>query len=220
MGDVYDSILDSDDDNCRDIGTDTPISSITDDDLDYTVSNKTYRVEFDRPIDIVTHALHTPNCIHSTGWRCTQHFVDFSVNIFKQNVWMLMTRELDADRVMDMVESKFGVRPRKVTVVNITVMVRLPVTLNLESLHDNLSGGVSMQDILNGTKRSNEDFYFMDKQKFPALIAKPNKNDVTVMELYTTGAMNITGMKKNEQIADAIAYIKDRIVPNIRVPLG
>lgn len=180
--------------------------------IDYKVSNKTYRVEFASPIDIFEHAISTKNCILNANWRCTQHFGRFSVNIFKRNVWMLMTRVMDADMVSKMVEEKFNKVPVKITVVNITIMVKLGTHLSLEMLHDALSGG-GMMDILNGN--SNESFYFMDKQKFPALIAKPNKDKDLVLELYATGAVNITGMKSNQEIEDAMSFLKNRIIPNL-----
>lgn len=181
-------------------------------DITYKVSNKTYRVEFDSPIDIFEHAVNTKNCILNANWRCTQHFGNFSVNIFKRNVWMLMTRIMDTDKVSDLLVSNFGRTPLKITVVNITIMVKLGIHLCLESLHDSLCGG--RIDILNGM--SNESFYFMDKQKFPALIAKPNKDKDLVLELYATGAINITGIKANEEIETAILFLKNRIVPNIQ----
>lgn len=190
----------------------TSSNSLNISDISYKVSNKTYRVEFDSPIDIFEHAVNTKNCILNANWRCTQHFGKFSVNIFKRNVWMLMTRIMDADKVSDLVVSNFGRKPLKITVVNITIMVKLGIHLCLESLHDSLCGGTV--DILNGM--SNESFYFMDKQKFPALIAKPNKDKDLVLELYATGAINITGIKANEEIEAAISFLKNRIVPNIQ----
>ena len=180
-------------------------------DIKYSVSNKTYRVEFDSPIDIFEHAVNTKNCILNANWRCTQHFGKFSVNIFKRNVWMLMTRIMDVDEVSNLVVSNFGRKPLKITVVNITIMVKLGVDLCLESLHDALCDRTV--DIF---LASNESFYFMDKQKFPALIAKPDKDKDLVLELYATGAINITGIKANEEIESAISFLKNRIVPNIQ----
>jgi len=187
-------------------------SSVDVQNIEYKVSNKTYRVEFASSIDIFKHAATTKNCILNANWRCTQHFGKFSVNIFKRNIWMLMTRVMDDKDISQLLQTHFGMTPIKISVVNITIMVKLGVPLCLETLHDSLCGG-GMIDILNGI--SNESFYFMDKQKFPALISKPDKEKDLVLELYATGAVNITGIKSNDQIDTAMCFLRNRIVPII-----
>lgn len=210
--DEEDEFLVGSDDEYDDQSSSVSPSYINPDSVKYNVSNKTYRVEFDGPIDIFKHALTTKNCILNANWRCTQHFGSFSVNIFKRNVWMLMTRIMDESEVSQLVEKHFGRKPVRITVVNITIMVKLGVSLCLETLHDSLCGG-GMVDILNGT--TNESFYFMDKQKFPALISKPDKEKDLVLELYATGAVNMTGIKSNDQIYHAMHFLKNRIVRSI-----
>lgn len=181
--------------------------------VDYKISNKTYRIEVDKPIDIFKYAIQNKNCILSAKWRCTQHFQGFSVNIFKHNIWMLMTREINENKVKNMILENFDRKPVKITVVNITMMVKLGVSIDLEDLHDSMCN-FDLNDIFNGSV--NEDLYFLDKQKFPALIAKPNKDKDLVLELYSTGAINVTGMKSNDEIDIAMEYIKLRIIPKIR----
>jgi hypothetical protein len=180
--------------------------------LHRTVSNKTYRIVLPQPIDLFHHATTQPNCIMNAEWRCTQHFKEFSVNIFKDLKWMLMTRELDTEKVYSMVQEKFGFRPVLVEEVNITVLYRLGSPVNLEALHDSMQTH-TLEDIFNGA--SNEDFYFLDKQKFPALIAKPDKHSAVVLEIYATGNINATGMKKNAELDALDAYVKTRILPAV-----
>jgi hypothetical protein len=179
------------------------------------VSNKTYRIQVPQAVSIFRHATSAPNCILNAGWRCTHHFRDFTVNIFKKDVWMLMTKELDEDKVIAMVERNFGMRPLNIRVVNITVLVRLNTNLNLESLHDALASK-TLEDILGaGKERTVEGVYLMDKQKFPALIARPFSTGKIILEIYATGAINATGFKSNSEVDMAMDFIKKKVICNI-----
>jgi len=184
----------------------------------YKVSNKTYKITIPKPIDIIEYAKTHHNCILNANWRCTQHFRDFSVNIFKKTKWMLMTREMDEDVVKKMFFDKFGFNVVDIQVVNITVMVKLGAAVNLEQLHQMMTS-TKISDVLNGY-RATEDFYFLDAQTFPALIAKPYKDRDLVLEFYATGAINVTGLKSNLEIEDALHYIRNRVIPNIQRGLG
>jgi len=193
-----------------DENVDEPCNTITN--VAYTVSNKTYKIIFSDRTDIFDYAIKHPNCILTCDWRCTAHFKDFSVNMFKGKTWMLMTKELQHDKVASMVFERFGKYPIEVKVVNITILINLGFRINLEQIHADL-GTSNMSDIFAGA--TNETIVLLDKQKFPALIAKPNKNSEIVLEIYSTGAINATGLKSNESIDDVMTYIKNRICPLI-----
>ena len=173
------------------------------------ITNKVHVLTFDRSIysDLVDYALTHPNCVigKKCKWRCTNYHPEFTVNMFRWEKWVLSTKVDDLDRVTDMVEGAYGVRPSDVKVVNKTMIFRVNAAYSLDELYDYLAA----------TADSTEGVQLLDKQRYPAIICVIAKEETVTLEIYHKGAINATGMKGNNvelQVQMVRDYINNRVL--------
>lgn len=173
------------------------------------ITNKVHVLTFDRSIysDLVDYALTHPNCVigKKCKWRCTNYHAEFTVNMFRHDKWVLSTKVDELERVADMVEVAYGVRPADVKVVNKTMIFRVNAAYSLDELYDYLAA----------TADPREGVQLLDKQRYPAIICVIAKEETVTLEIYHKGAINATGMKGDKvevQVQMVRDYINNRVL--------
>ena len=181
------------------------------DDLQVTevITNKVHVLTFSsrRQSDLVEYALTHPNCViaQRCQWRCTNYHPGFTVNMFRWEKWVLSTKEDNLDKVEDMVEEAYGVRPVDIKVVNKTMIFRVNAPYSLDELYDYLAA----------TADKTEGVQLLDKQRYPAIICVIAKEETVTLEIYHKGAINATGMKGvnvEVQVQMVRDFIKNRVL--------
>lgn len=191
----------------------SPINDVEDKnlDVDEVITNKVHVLTFPSSFggyrDLVDYAIRHPNCViaRRCKWRCTNYHPGFTVNMFRRQKWVLTTKEDSIDKVYDMVEDAYGVRPEDIRVVNKTMIFKINVQYSLDELYD----------YLYRTADETEGVQLLDKQRYPAIICVISKEETVTLEIYHKGAINATGMKgKNVefQVQMVRDYIQNRVL--------
>lgn len=195
------------------VGSSSPINNVEDKNLEVeeVITNKVHVLTFPSSFagysDLVEYAIRHPNCViaRKCKWRCTNYHPGFTVNMFRWQKWVLSTKEDSIDKVYDMVENAYGVRPEDIRVVNKTMIFRVNAQYSLDELYD----------YLYRTADETEGVQLLDKQRYPAIICVISKEETVTLEIYHKGAINATGMKgKNVEVQVQMVrdYIQNRVL--------
>jgi hypothetical protein len=177
--------------------------------VEYSTSNCIYKIFIpDVPFDLLAYAQTSINCTTKCKWRCTQFFDHFSVNIFRKRVWLLMTSH-PLDTVLVEFENHFQFKPYNIELINCTLLFDLKKKVDLDSLYDFLCTN-DMSDIFKMSNLHEKKMHlYLDKQKFPALIITPNQKEKLVVEVYSSGKINATGIKNEMDKQKVVEFIEN-----------
>ena len=140
-------------------------------------------------VDFIEFAKHNKNCIVNPDrpWRCILHCRDMTITMSGMHAWMVSTRIMDIQVIIERIQELFSFVPDTIRTTNMTFSINTSSTIDIFAVYKRKriqeKGCVKVKS------------YHLDEQRYPALRIHLFSPTHIAFEVYSSGRINLTGMK-------------------------
>jgi hypothetical protein len=175
--------------------------------VDVNISNRSFSVvlPYDFKMDFIEFAKRTKNCIihPARPWRCIYHTYDMTITMSGLRAWMVSTRIMDEDMIVQRIQSVFGFTPREIHTSNMTFSINTNSPIDIFDAYRRRNNVVGDSIV-----RS----YHLDEQQYPALRVHMSQPQHVAMEIYSSGRIVATGFKNMNDLDIMVNFIKMNVI--------